>query len=220
MPNIALSVDDRGPRARRRSTFCCHVARRHADDRNAGPPPSRSSAPSGGSANRCRWRPRRSCRSPSFRSWACSPSAKSAPPTAIRWCCLFMGGFMLAQAAEHSGAHRRMAHAIVAAIGRTSGRRLVLAFMIATAFTSMWVSNTAAALMMLPVAMAVLECDESGRLGVPLLLGHRLQREHRRRRHADRHAAQRRVPGRLQNGDRRHRAVSRVARCSAASSRC
>ena len=82
-----------------------------------------------------------------------------------------MGGFMLAQAAEHSGAHRRMAHAIVAAIGHTSGRRLVLAFMIATAFTSMWVSNTAAALMMLPVAMAVLECDESGRLGVPLLLG-------------------------------------------------
>ena len=74
---------------------------------------------------------------------------------------LFMGGFMLAQAAEHSGAHRRMAHAIVAAVGRTSGRRLVLAFMIATAFTSMWVSNTAAALMMLPVAMAVLECDAS-----------------------------------------------------------
>ena len=84
---------------------------------------------------------------------------------------LFMGGFMLAQAAEHSGAHRRMAHAIVAKVGKTSGRRLVLAFMIATAFTSMWVSNTAAALMMLPVAMAVLECDESGRLGVPLLLG-------------------------------------------------
>ena len=43
--------------------------------------------------------------------------------------------------------------------------------MIATAFTSMWVSNTAAALMMLPVAMAVLECDTSGKLGVPLLLG-------------------------------------------------
>ncbi|MEX2092012.1 MAG: SLC13 family permease [Pirellulales bacterium] len=84
---------------------------------------------------------------------------------------LFMGGFMLAQAAEHSGAHRRMAHAIVAKVGKTSGRRLVLAFMIATALTSMWVSNTAAALMMLPVAMAVLECDESGRLGVPLLLG-------------------------------------------------
>lgn len=84
---------------------------------------------------------------------------------------LFMGGFMLAQAAEHSGAHRRMAHAIVAAVGRTSGRRLVLAFMIATAFTSMWVSNTASALMMLPVAMAVLESEASEKLHVPLLLG-------------------------------------------------
>lgn len=84
---------------------------------------------------------------------------------------LFMGGFMLAQAAEHSGAHRRMAHGIFAAVGRTSGRRLVLAFMIATAFTSMWVSNTAAALMMLPVVMAVLETEAADKLHVPLLLG-------------------------------------------------
>jgi sodium-dependent dicarboxylate transporter 2/3/5 len=84
---------------------------------------------------------------------------------------LFMGGFMLAQAAEHCGAHRRLAHAIVAKVGRTSGRQLVLAFMLATAFVSMWVSNTAAALMMLPIATAVLECDESGKLHVPLLLG-------------------------------------------------
>lgn len=84
---------------------------------------------------------------------------------------LFMGGFMLAQAAEHCGAHKRLAHSIVAAIGNTSARRLILAFMIATAFVSMWVSNTAAALMMLPVAMAVIECDTEGRLHVPLLLG-------------------------------------------------
>lgn len=84
---------------------------------------------------------------------------------------LFMGGFMLAQAAEACGAHRRLAHSIVAAIGNTSARRLILAFMIATAFVSMWVSNTAAALMMLPVAMAVIECDTEGRLHVPLLLG-------------------------------------------------
>ncbi len=84
---------------------------------------------------------------------------------------LFMGGFMLAQAAEHSGAHRRLAHAIVDKVGSSSGRGLVLAFMLATAFASMWVSNTASALMMLPVAIAVLECDTSGKLGVPLLLG-------------------------------------------------
>jgi len=84
---------------------------------------------------------------------------------------LFMGGFMLAQAAEDCGAHKRLAHSIVAAIGNTSARRLILAFMIATAFVSMWVSNTAAALMMLPVAMAVIECDNEGRLHLPLLLG-------------------------------------------------
>ena len=84
---------------------------------------------------------------------------------------LFMGGFMLAQAAEHSGAHRRLAHAVVATIGQTSGRQLVLAFMLATAFVSMWVSNTASALMMLPIAMAVLESDTTGKLSVPLLLG-------------------------------------------------
>jgi sodium-dependent dicarboxylate transporter 2/3/5 len=84
---------------------------------------------------------------------------------------LFMAGFMLAQAAEKTGAHRRMAHGIVAAIGHTSGRLMVLALMVATAFTSMWVSNTAAALMMLPVAMAVLERDDTRKLGVPLLLG-------------------------------------------------
>ena len=84
---------------------------------------------------------------------------------------LFMGGFMLAQSAEHCGAHRRLAHAIVSNVGHTSGRRLVLAFMLATAFVSMWVSNTASALMMLPIAIAVLENDTSGKLGIPLLLG-------------------------------------------------
>jgi sodium-dependent dicarboxylate transporter 2/3/5 len=84
---------------------------------------------------------------------------------------LFMGGFMLSKAAESSGAHRRIAQVMIAAVGSTSGRRIVLAFMLATALCSMWISNTATALMMLPVALAVLESDTSGKLGVPLLLG-------------------------------------------------
>jgi solute carrier family 13 (sodium-dependent dicarboxylate transporter), member 2/3/5 len=84
---------------------------------------------------------------------------------------LFMGGFMLSKAAESSGTHRRIAQAMIAAVGSTSGRRIVLAFMLATALCSMWISNTATALMMLPVALAVLESDTSGKLGVPLLLG-------------------------------------------------
>jgi sodium-dependent dicarboxylate transporter 2/3/5 len=78
---------------------------------------------------------------------------------------------MLSKAAEASGAHRRIAQAMIATVGSTSGRRIVLAFMLATALCSMWISNTATALMMLPVALAVLENDTTGKLGVPLLLG-------------------------------------------------
>jgi solute carrier family 13 (sodium-dependent dicarboxylate transporter), member 2/3/5 len=84
---------------------------------------------------------------------------------------LFMGGFMMAKGAERWGAHRRIAQAMIGLVGNTSGRRIVLAFMLATAFVSMWISNTAAALMMLPVALAVLERDTTGKLGMPLMLG-------------------------------------------------
>lgn len=84
---------------------------------------------------------------------------------------LFMGGFMLSKAAERSETHRRLAHAMLRGIGSTSGRKIVLAFMLTTAVSSMWISNTATALVMLPVALAVLERDKSHKLGVPLLLG-------------------------------------------------
>ena len=84
---------------------------------------------------------------------------------------LFLGGFMLSKAAEHWGAHRRIAQVTVAFIGGTSGRRMVLGIMTATMFVSMWISNTATALMMLPVALAIMDRDKSGKLAVPLLLG-------------------------------------------------
>jgi len=84
---------------------------------------------------------------------------------------LFMGGFMLSKAVERHGAHRRVAQLVLGHVGRASGRQVVLALMIATALISMWINNTAVALMMLPVAMAVLERDKSGFLAVPLLLG-------------------------------------------------
>ncbi|MEU1900282.1 SLC13 family permease [Nocardiopsis dassonvillei] len=67
---------------------------------------------------------------------------------------LFLGGFSLAIAMEKWNLHQRIALAIVAAIG-TSPRRIVLGFMVATAFLSMWVSNTAATMMMIPVGLAV-----------------------------------------------------------------
>lgn len=83
---------------------------------------------------------------------------------------LLLGGFVLSTAMEKSGAHRRVALGMVRLVGGR-GRRLVLGFMLATGLTSMWISNTATTLMMLPVALAVIERDESERLGVPLLLG-------------------------------------------------
>ena len=67
---------------------------------------------------------------------------------------LFLGGFILALAVERSGLHRRVALVILSAIG-CSPRRLVWGFLLATALLSMWLSNTATALMMLPIAGAV-----------------------------------------------------------------
>ncbi|MEL6342207.1 MAG: SLC13 family permease [Myxococcota bacterium] len=82
---------------------------------------------------------------------------------------LLMGGFILSTAMARSGAHRRLAVSIVRAVGGGS-RRLVLGFMLAAAVCSMWISNTATTLMMLPVAMAALEAAPE-EVEVPLLLG-------------------------------------------------
>jgi len=84
---------------------------------------------------------------------------------------LLLGGFILATALEKSGAHRRLALNMVRAFGGTSSRRLVFGFMAASALLSMWISNTATTLMLLPVALAVLERSEDEQLAVPLLLG-------------------------------------------------
>ena len=85
---------------------------------------------------------------------------------------LLLGGFLLSKAMEHSGAHRRIALGMVAVFGVSSGRRLVMGFMSAAAVLSMWISNTATALMLLPVALAVLDAvDDKSRLAPPLLLG-------------------------------------------------
>ncbi len=85
---------------------------------------------------------------------------------------LLLGGFLLSKAMEHSGAHRRIAIGMVNLFGATSGRRLVMGFMCAAAVLSMWISNTATTLMLLPVALAVLDAtEERERLAAPLLLG-------------------------------------------------
>ena len=84
---------------------------------------------------------------------------------------LLMGGFLLATALEKSGAHRRVALSMVRAFGNDSPRRLVFGFMAASAVLSMWISNTATVLMLLPVAIAVIDSSDDDSLPTPLLLG-------------------------------------------------
>jgi sodium-dependent dicarboxylate transporter 2/3/5 len=83
---------------------------------------------------------------------------------------LLLGGFMISKAMSESGAHRRIALYMVNVFGGGSARSLVMGFMVASALLSMWISNTATTLMLLPVALAVLE-NTQRRLAVPLLLG-------------------------------------------------
>ena len=85
---------------------------------------------------------------------------------------LMLGGFIIAASLERSGAHRRLAFFMIRLFGGTSPRRLVLGFMCASAFLSMWISNTSTTLMLLPVAIAVLQLSEDeAKLSTPLLLG-------------------------------------------------
>lgn len=84
---------------------------------------------------------------------------------------LLMGAFMLSKALEKSGAHERLALYMLKLVGVSSGRRLVLGFMLAAGLLSMWISNTATTLMMLPIALAILARAESQRLTTALILG-------------------------------------------------
>jgi sodium-dependent dicarboxylate transporter 2/3/5 len=101
----------------------------------------------------------------------------AAAPYANHLIFLFMGGFFIAMAMQRWNLHRRIALSIIAAVG-TGPRRLVLGFMLATAFLSMWISNTATTAMMLPIALAVGEMfrppgTDGGqyRFGIALMLG-------------------------------------------------
>lgn len=85
---------------------------------------------------------------------------------------LMMGGFMLSMAMERSGAHRRIALAMVNTFGgQRGGRQLVFGFMAASAFLSMWISNAATVLMLLPIVIATVKESSNQRLKQSLLLG-------------------------------------------------
>ncbi len=73
---------------------------------------------------------------------------------------LLLGGFILSTALEKSGTHKRLALGMITLIGGHSEKRLILGFMIASAGLSMWISNTATTLMLLPVAVAIIQTAE------------------------------------------------------------
>ncbi len=81
---------------------------------------------------------------------------EAATPYANPVVFLFMGGFMIALAMEKWALHRRIALHIIRFTG-TNANGIVFGFMLSTAFLSMWISNTATAVMMLPIAVSVIE---------------------------------------------------------------
>ena len=73
-----------------------------------------------------------------------------------RYIFLYIGGFILAITIERWNLHRRIALTVINLIG-TNVKSIILGFMVATAFLSMWISNTATAVMMLPIGMAIIK---------------------------------------------------------------
>ena len=73
-----------------------------------------------------------------------------------RFVFLYLGGFILALSIEKWNLHKRIALSIIKVIG-TDVKKIILGFMIATAFLSMWISNTATSVMMLPIGIAIVK---------------------------------------------------------------
>ena len=90
-------------------------------------------------------------------------AGQTAAPYASSIVFLFLGGFVLGLAMQRWGLHRRLALLVLRAAGNRT-RRLIGAFMLATALLSMWISNTAAVIMLLPIAASLLAtaCAQSG----------------------------------------------------------
>ncbi len=80
--------------------------------------------------------------------------SQAAAPYANPVIFLFMGGFIIALALEKHRLHERIALNLIRLTG-TSGNGIIMGFALATAFLSMWISNTATAMMMLPIATSV-----------------------------------------------------------------
>lgn len=84
---------------------------------------------------------------------------------------LMLGGCLLSVAMTSTGAHRRVALLLVKVVGAEHPRHLVWGFMLAAAFLSMWISNTATALVLLPIAVAAVQGSGDQKLATALFLG-------------------------------------------------
>jgi sodium-dependent dicarboxylate transporter 2/3/5 len=105
-----------------------------------------------------------------FPSCGILTASEATTPYASHYVFLMMGGFFLAEAMRRHNLHRRIALLIVGAVGGGPSR-LVLGFMIAAAFLSMWLSNTATAAMLYPMALAVAHRVGQPRFTPALMLG-------------------------------------------------
>ncbi len=91
-------------------------------------------------------------------------ASEATAPYANHLIFLFLGGFFIAVTMEKWNLHKRIALFTIRLVG-TGTDRIILGFMIATAFLSMWISNTATAMMMVPIGMAVIRQVKSGEDG-------------------------------------------------------
>ena len=96
-----------------------------------------------------------------------APLSKVLPPYAADVIFLFMGGFIIGLAIERWGLDRRIAFFVLRLVGARPGA-IVGGFMAVTAFLSMWVSNTACAAMMVPIALSVVDLVLRSRTGAGL----------------------------------------------------
>ncbi|KMT65827.1 SLC13 family permease [Catenovulum maritimum] len=84
---------------------------------------------------------------------------------------LLMGAFMLSKAVEKSGVHKRLALNLISFFGEQNPKKILLGLMITSAVLSMWVSNTATTLMLLPIVLAIISGVDDKRFATVLLLG-------------------------------------------------
>ena len=89
------------------------------------------------------------------------PAAETAANYGHNYVLMLLAGFILAKAIETQNLHKRIALVLINTFG-TSRRKIILSIMTATAFISMWIANVTAALLMLPIALAIILKEETG----------------------------------------------------------